>query len=255
MAAALAVEALKLRRASAPRAAALVVVGVVPALAAGFRAATRSDVDGPLAAKIAPMLVGTGWDGLLGFVGQILSVGMLLATGVVVTWSFGREFTDGTFGSLFALPTSRRAVATAKAATLVAWGAGVAAAAVGLALVLGLAIGLGVPDGAAWAHAGRALTIGLLTVALALPFGYAASALRGYLPGIGVLLGTVVLTQVLSVTGVGAWFPYAAPGMWSGMGGAEVAATVTPAQLLLALPVGALGAAAAVWWWDRAVVV
>src|SRR5674476_1124193 len=110
MGAALAVETLKLRKAEATdaRVAAVAVVVVAPAMSAGFLAAARSDIDGPLAAKIAPMLQGTGWTGLMGFVGQILSIGMLLAVGVVVSWSFGREFTDGTFGSLFALPTPRR---------------------------------------------------------------------------------------------------------------------------------------------------
>ena len=255
MRAALAVEGLKLRRATAPRVAALAVVLVAPAMSAGFLAAARADLDGPLAAKIEPMLQGTGWDGLLGFVGQMLSVGMLLATGVVVSWSYGREFTDGTFGALFALPTSRRRVAAAKALTLVHWGVDVVLGAVALALVLGLATGLGVPDGEAWAAAGRAAAIGLLTVALAMPLAWVASALRGYLPGIGVLLGIVVVTQVLAITGVGGWFPYAAPGMWSGMGGAEIAEAVTAPQLLLALPVGAAGVWAAIRWWGRAEVV
>lgn len=253
--AAVEVEQLKLRRAVAPRVAAIAVMGFVPVLSAAFLAGARADLDGPFAAKITPMLQGTGWDGLLGFVGQMLSVGMLLATGIVVSWSYGRELTDGTFGALFALPTSRRQVAAAKALTLLHWGVDVVLGTVVLALVLGLATGLGLPDGEAWAGAGRALVIGLLTVALAMPLGFVASALRGYLPGIGVLLGIVIVTQVLAVVGVGGWFPYAAPGMWSGMGGAEVAATVTGVQLLLALPVGAAGVAAAIWWWDRAEVV
>lgn len=253
--AAVEVEQLKLRRAVAPRVAAIAVMGFVPVLSAAFLAGARADLDGPFAAKITPMLQGTGWEGLLGFVGQMLSVGMLLATGIVVSWSYGRELTDGTFGALFALPTSRRQVAAAKALTLLHWGVDVVLGTVLLALVLGLATGLGLPDGEAWAGAGRALVIGLLTVVLAMPLGFVASALRGYLPGIGVLLGIVIVTQVLAVVGVGGWFPYAAPGMWSGMGGAEVADSVTAVQLLLALPVGAAGVAAALWWWDRAEVV
>jgi len=84
MGAALAVEGLKLRKATAARVAAIAVVVAVPAMSAGFLAAARADIDGPLAAKIAPMLQGTGWAGLMGFVGQILSIGMLLAVGVVV---------------------------------------------------------------------------------------------------------------------------------------------------------------------------
>ena len=255
MRAALVVEGLKLRRATAPRVAALAVVVMAPALSAGFLAAVRADVEGPVAAKIAPMVTDTGWAGLMGLVGQMLSIGMLLAAGVVTAWSFGREFTDGTFGALFALPTSRREIATAKALTLLHWGFDVAVGTVGFALVLGVVTGLGMPDADTWAAAGRALVVAWLSVVLAMPLGFVASALRGYLPGIAALLGVVVVTQVLSVAGVGGWFPYAAPGMWSGMGGAAVAATVTPLQLLLALPVGAAGVVGTVWWWGRAEVV
>lgn len=252
MRAALAVEGLKLKRATAPRVAALAVIVMVPGLSAAFLAAVRADVDGPLAAKIEPMVTDTGWSGLMGLVGEMLSIGMLLAAGVVTAWCFGREFTDGTFGSLFALPTSRRDIAAAKALTLLHWGVDVALGTVAFALVLGAVTGLGVPDAATWSAAGKALVVALLTVALATPLGFVASALRGYLPGIAALLGVVIVTQVITLTGVGAWFPYAAPGMWSGMGGAELAAGVLPVQLLLALPVGLAGVLATLWWWDRA---
>jgi ABC-2 type transport system permease protein len=61
-----------------------------------------------------------------------------------------------------------------------------------------------------------------------------------------------MLTQLVTLTGAGAWFPYAAPGMWSGMGGTALAVSVLPIQLLLALPVGLAGVLATTWWWDRA---
>lgn len=252
---ALAVETLKLRRATAPRVAALAVVVFAPALGAGLLAAARVDLDGPFAAKIAPMVQGLGWDGLTGFVGQILSVGMLLAVGIVTAWSYGREFTDGTFGALFALPTPRRDIATAKALTILRWGTEAALGAIALTLVLGMVTGLGWPDDDAWSGAAKAFVIAELNVALAMPLALVASALRGYLPGIAGLLGIILVTQVLAITGIGAWFPYAAPGMWSGMGGVELAATVTPVQLLLAIPVGVAGVLSTVWWWDRARVV
>lgn len=43
--------------------------------------------------------------------------------------------------------------------------------------------------------------------------------------------------------------------MWSGMGGQALAATVTPLQLLTAVPVGMAGVGATAWWWARAQVV
>lgn len=52
------------------------------------------------------MLIGEGWTAYLGMLTQIVSVAALLGTGVAVSWSFGREFTDATLSGLFALPTS-----------------------------------------------------------------------------------------------------------------------------------------------------
>jgi ABC-2 type transport system permease protein len=244
---ALAFETLKLNKSTPARVAAIAVVVFVPVMSAGFLAVARSDTEGPLAAKIGPMVTDTGWTGLMTLVGEILSIAMLLAVGIVTSWSYGREFTDGTFGSLFALPTSLRKLALAKALTLLHWGLDVAVGTVGFALLLGVLTGLGMPDATVWPAVWKALAVALLTV---------ASALRGYLPGIGATIGVVALTQVITVvTPSGGWFPYAAPGMWSGMGGAAIAATINPTQLLLAVPVGLAGLLGTVWWWGRAEVV
>src|SRR5688572_7712116 len=61
------------------------------------------------------MLIGEGWTAYLGMLTQIVSVAALLGTGVAVSWSFGREFTDATLSGLFALPTSASNLAGAQA--------------------------------------------------------------------------------------------------------------------------------------------
>lgn len=255
MAAALAVEALKLRRSVVARTGALAVVVGVATLAAGFRWLATADSGSTVAVKVAPLLHGTGWAAYLGLVGQILSVAVLLSVGVVTCWCFGREFTDGTVGGLFATPTPRERVAAAKLVLLLGWGLGVCVATVLTATLLGAVTGLGVPDAVTATGAARAVTVGALTVLLALPLALVASRWRGVLPGVAALLGVVVLTQVATVLGAGGWFPYAAPGLWAGLGGAAAAAAVAPLQLLLAVPVSAAGCAATVWWWGRAEVV
>ena len=70
MRAALDVEALRLRRSGVARVAAAVLVLIVPMAAAGLIAAARSDADGVLAAKVRPMIQGTGWEAYLGMVAQ-----------------------------------------------------------------------------------------------------------------------------------------------------------------------------------------
>ena len=246
------VELLKLRRSTAARAAALVVAVGVPGLSAGFTAVGLAGGDSQMAVKVRPMLVGEGWAAYLGMVGQVMSIAMLLAAGVLVSWSFGREHADGTFGSLFAIRTPRHHIAGAKLAVLLLWGSVVGAAAVVVAGGLGAAIGLGPPGVDAARGAARILAVAVAALLLSLPLAWVASALRGPLPGITALLGVVVVTQVVTVAGAGAWFPYAAPGLWAGLGGAAAAASVTPLQLALVVPVGVLGGLLTLRWWRRA---
>lgn len=246
------VESLKLRRSPVARTSAAALVVGTCAIAAGFTAVGLGDGTSQMALKVRPMLQGTGWEAYLGMLAQILSVATLLAVGVVVAWTVGREFTDGTIASLQALPTPPAAIAWAKLVTVMLGAVACALATVALAVPLGLAIGLGAPDAGTLRAAVQVLVVAVLTALLTLPLAFVASARRGYLPGVGALLGLVVVTQIATVAGAGAWFPWAAPGLWAGMGGPAAAAAVTPAQLLLALPVGAVGAASTVRWWASA---
>lgn len=254
MNAALHLEWLKARRATTVRAATVILAVLVPAMSAGLLAVVRSDSGSSLALKATALLTDTGWAGITGFSAQITSVAGLLAVGVVVSWVFGREFTDGTFGALFATPTPLGTVATAKILIVTAWGVLTSCLAALLTLAAGVLIGLGVPDSGAWVGAGRIAVVGALTVLLTLPLALVASFARGYLPAISALLALVVITQVVVALGAGSWFPYAAPGIWSGLGGPELADTVTAPQLLLALPVGVIAVAGTWLWWQKATV-
>src|SRR5215211_6437387 len=121
MGAALKVEWLKLRRSRISLITAVLVGIGVPALTAGFLAAARGPADTPLAIKVNAMLVGEGWTAYLGMLAQILSVMSFLGVGFVVAWCFGREFTDHTITSLYALPTTLTTVAAAKYTVLFLW--------------------------------------------------------------------------------------------------------------------------------------
>jgi len=89
--------------------------------------------------------------------------------------------------------------------------------------------------------------VGLSAALLATPLAFIASAARGYLPAIAALILIVVITQILSVLGVGGWFPYAAPSLWAGMGDQAAAALISPQQLSLVPLTGAAGIAATIW--------
>jgi ABC-2 type transport system permease protein len=248
--AAITVEWLKLRRSRlAWSAAALVGLGV-PLLTAGFVAAAwAGPADAPLAVKVDAMVVGEGWSAYLGLLAQVLSVAMPLGAGIVASWCFGREFIDHTVSGLFAMPTSRSTIAAAKFVVTVAWSVAVGLVTVLAALLASAALDLPALSADVAQSAMKVLAIALGGGLLALPFAFVASAARGYLPAVSGLILMAVATQVLSVVGLGAWFPYSSVSLWAGMGGAEAAALIRPHHLALVPLAGAVGVVSTLWRW------
>ena len=252
MRAAIRVEWLKLRRSRLSQlTSALIGIGV-PALTAGFLAvATRGPADTPLAIKVNAMIVGEGWPAYLGMLAQILSVMSFLGVGFVVAWCFGREFTDHTIIGLYALPTSLATIAAAKYTVLLAWSIALSLVTLAAAFALGPLAGLPAPSADALEPAAKVLAVGVNGALLACPLAFIASAARGYLPAVAGLILIVLITQILTVIGVGAWVPYAATSLWAGMGGPAAAAVIAPRHLALIPLTAAAGVASTLWWWRR----
>lgn len=250
------IEWLKLRRSRLSLITLILVALGCPALTAGFMAAAaQGPADTSLAIKINAMLVGEGWTAYLGMLTQILSVTALVGAGVVVSWSFGREFSDHSLGSLFALPTSRAEIAGAKFVVLIGWTMALSGLALIAAIALAPVAGLHMPIDAAAGPIVKVVLVGLTGGLLAFPLAFVATAARGSLPAVACLILIVVVTQVITVVGLGGWFPYAVISLWSGMGGATVAAQITPPQLLLVPLTGAIGCVATIGWWRHMQVV
>ena len=103
-----------------------------------------------------------------------------------------------------------------------------------------------------WLHAAAIYSAtASLTIALTLPLAWAASAGRGYLPAIGVMILLVFLSQVLSALGLGPWFPWAAPALLSGAAGSE-AQQLGVGTYLLVIAVVAGGITGVITWWHSA---
>ena len=240
-------ELVKLGRSTIGRLVTTLLAVVVPVLAAGFFAAAQAGGSSQLAVKVRPLIHGVGWDGYTGVAGQVLTVAMLLGVGFVVSWSFGREFSDQTIEALVMTRPSRMVLASGKLAAVLGWATGVAAAATMISLGLGLLLSVG--PGTPASGLIRMLLGGLLAAGLAVPFALVATLARSALAGVGAVIGVIVVTQVLTVIGAGGWFPYAAPSLWLGMGGPEVSASTV--QLLLVVPVAVAGWAATALTWQH----
>ena len=241
-------ELVKLGRSVIGRLVTVLLAVAVPAMAAGFVAAAEYGGSSQVAVKVRPMVHGVGWDALTSATGQVTSIATLLGVGFVVSWTFGREFSDGAIETLVMARPSRAALASAKLAAVIAWAS--ATAMVSAAVMLGLGALLGLTAGTPWPGLGRAIVGAVLMALLAAAVRVVATIGRSALAGVGAVIGVIVVTQILTVIGAGPWFPYAAPSLWLGMGGPDV--SVSAAQLLLVLPVAAAGWAATALWWQHA---
>jgi ABC-2 type transport system permease protein len=162
-------EALKFRRAPVVGTVSVLIGVALPVLAAAFMVAATSDGSSRIGLKAAAMLTGSGWAGYLAMVGMLLSVGALMGIGFVVSWCFGREFTERTQACLFALPVSRRRLAAAKFAVVLLWAMLLCLVSVAVAFLAGAVIGLGVPGYDDLVAAGKAWCAGAMAALLACP--------------------------------------------------------------------------------------
>lgn len=224
----------------------LVVLGI--AVIAGAMVTAADAGNEQVVAKLGPLAGLTGWRLLTGVTAQITAAAALLAFGVGLSWTFGREFADRTITGLFALPVPRGTIALAKLVVHLAWVVLVAIALTAVVLVAGLALRLGPLDADVASQLGRQLGLVVLTGLVAVPAGWAATLGRGLLTGIGTTLAILVVAQVTAITSLeaAAWLPFAAPALW-----ALDPDSVHGGQLALVLVVPAVSTLLTVQAWQR----
>lgn len=255
MRAAIRVESWKLARSRVPLVTTALLAFVLPALGLGLYSVARNGGVGALADKATAFLVGEGWVGYAGVVDQVAAVAVFLAAGVVVSWAFGREHSDRTFPSLFALPVSRGTIAAAKFVVLAAWVVSLAVAVSVVTLALGVVGNVGTLQGSiVTSEMLRLFMISIGAGILSLTMGLAASLGRGYLPAIGALILIIAAAQVSVLFGTGGWFPFAVPGLMA-VAGAEGVPDLNLVQLALVPGIAALCIWLTVIWWRNSEVV
>ena len=237
-------EARKLARATVTRVATIAALTLVVVTTAGGYAAAMYAGDTDMGRKAASMVTSPGWDGYTGLGATSVSATILLAVGVVMSWSVGREFTDGTIVGLFAIPPALRTIATAKMLVTLSWAVLLGAGEAVLLMTAGLLLGLG-----AAGATGCFATLLLVSVVLSagvLPVMWAATRSRGYLAGIGLTLAILVVTNLAAGFGLGTYTPWSIPVAWT-MNHDDVS------TLLLVVPVmtAAIGAWVTLRSWDR----
>jgi len=190
----------------------------------------------------------TDWPTYFGLYAMLMAAGGFFLFILVISWVFGREFTDGTVKDLLAVPVPRASILLAKFIVTAAWSAALAALMLAAGLIMGALMNLpgGSPAVLLQGAALVAVTAALVIVTV-LPFALFASIGRGYLLPVGMAVLTLMLANLVVITGWGEYFPWAVPGLY-----AQGKSALPPASFWVVLFTGLAGMAATIAWWHSA---
>ena len=205
-----------------------------------------------LNSKAEVMSIVANWDSFLGVLSQAMGVGGIMVFGFVISWVFGREYSDGTAKDLLALPVSRARILHAKFWLYIGWCLALALSNLAIGLLIGAALQLpGFEMALFLAHLKTyAITTGL-TILIGTPIALFALWGKGYLAPLAFVALTLVFAQIMAALGMGSYFPWAVPGIYSGTGGADTIPLDVWSYVILFV-VSALGYFATILYWRLA---
>lgn len=207
---------------------------------------------GMISAKAQILAGDADWPTYLNLLAQATAIGGTILFSFVASWVFGREYSDRTVKDLLALPTPRLTIVLAKFIIVLLWSAGLTVVIYLIGLGVGLAVAL--PPAAAETFRQGTLSLALtagLTITLATPIAFFASAGRGYLPPMGAAILAVILAQILAAAGWGDYFPWSIPALYAGMAGPDYPAIGLASYTIVALT-GLAGLIGTLAWWELA---
>ena len=154
----------------------------------------------------------TDWATYLRVYAEMIGAGGLILFILILSWIFGREFTDGALKDLLAVPVQRGSIVLAKYIVMAIWAEAMTVVIFLAGLIMGVLINL--PGGSIPVFLqGSVLVViaSLLAIAAVLPFALLASIGRGYLLPIGVAILTMMMVNLAQILGWGEFFPWAVP--------------------------------------------
>ena len=244
------VEFLKARRSKMPLFTAL-GFAMVP-LGGGFFMIVLKDPEmarrvGLISTKAQLTMGAADWQTYLRFLTMAVGAGGIILFGLIAAWVFGREYSDRTVKDLLALPTSRSAIVLSKCIVIAVLSAALTVITCLVTLFIGAMLGLPPESPQVFWQSGITITIAAcLTIALATPIAFSASAWHGYLPPIGVMMLAMGLAQLMNAAGWGEYFPWSVPALFVQ---GESLGMVSYVIVILTSAAGLVGT---LLWWELA---
>ena len=208
---------------------------------------------GLLGTKASMLKVGdAGWPGYFNLINQTISALGMLGFGLVISWIFGREYSDNTIKDILALPVSRTSIVTAKFLVSALWFVLLGFVFIVSAFSIGLIIHLPGWEPGVIINGIRNYSVVLfLTLLVSSPVAFFASYGKGFLVPIGFVIFILIIANFTGLAGLGPYFPWAIPGIHSAPSGMEGMQPNTISYILL-FATSILGVAGTISWWQYA---
>lgn len=190
--------------------------------------------------------------GFLNLINQLIATVGLIGFGFVTAWVFGREYLEKTMKDILALPVSRTYIVLAKCVVVALWCLALMTVMYASAVIVGLVIELeGWTLQLITSGVIKFYITGLMTILLCTPVAFMAGYGRGLMAALGFVIITLIAGQFIAVGGLGAFFPWAVPGLYTvppdtpGM-------QLYPISYILLFATSLLGLTATLYWWKNA---
>jgi ABC-type transport system involved in multi-copper enzyme maturation permease subunit len=204
---------------------------------------------GSLSLKIEAMGIKPDWNAYLGILTQAIGVGGVLIFGFVASWIFGREYSDGTAKDLLSLPSSRSSILNSKFIIYAIWCIGLCISNLLIGLILGYFLQLpSLNMTEIWNHLAIYFNTSFLTIFIGTPIAFFALKGKGYLTPLGFVALTLVIAQIIAASGFGAFFPWAVPGLYSGIS-QEYRESLHALSFVIVFFTGLIGYLATIFYW------
>ena len=208
---------------------------------------------GMIGTKASMMRLGKAdWQSYLALITQIIAGIGMMGYGFITSWVFGREYSDHTIKDLLALPISRSYIVIAKLIIIVIWCILISFIFLIFTYLTGNIVQLSGWSNALFIDFTVKFTLtALLTLTLCTPVAFFASYSRGYLLPIGLLLLALIIANFTGLVGIGPYFPWAIPGIYSAPPGTEGMLLGTSSYIIL-FSTSIIGLIGTLAWWRYA---
>ncbi len=160
------------------------------------------------------------WPSYFTMLNQAACAGGMILLAIIVTYIFGREYSEGTAKNMLTLPVQRHDLALAKFAVSFIWFSLLVLSILAEGFLVGLWLKL--PD-LTWGQAASGIRMilfsGLVGFLLVPLVAWMATWGKGFLPPLGFTIFMLLLGNIFGATGWGKWFPWSIVPMMAGLAG------------------------------------